>query len=152
MAAQAVRYVTDAELLALQQQARQTRLAASRTIIRAVGIHAQATRRHAELLARRPPGTRRPGHGQPAGGSLAQLLQPLFAAGQPRPPGPGTGGPVELAAVRSIRSHQLGGELDASLLAVRREVRAIHGRFQLARRAGAGPGAGVLHLVSSAGG
>ena len=60
-AQQATPSLTVAELLALRQQVGQTRLAAGQTIRRAVGIYAQATKQHAELVrARRLPQARVP--------------------------------------------------------------------------------------------
>ena len=80
MAERAAPSVTVANALALRRQAGQTRLAAGgtriaarQTIRRAVGIHAQATKQHAELVrARRSPQARGSDHGQPAGSSLAR--------------------------------------------------------------------------------
>jgi hypothetical protein len=150
MAAQAAPFVTAAERLALRQQAAQTRLAARRTIRHAKGIYAQATKQHTELAyARRLPQARCSDHGQPAGSSLAQLLQPLLAVERPRPSPSSAGTERALPAVRSIRSREIRRELEGSLAAIRRQVQAIHHQFQLARPAEAGPRAGHLHLVPS---
>ena len=147
-AAQAAASVTVAELLALRRQAEQTQLAAGQTIRRAVGIYAQATKQHAELVrASRSPQARSSEHGRPAGSSLAQLLQPLLAGERPRPSTPGGGTEGALPAVRSVRGRELRRQLEGSLATIRRQVRATHHQFQSARQAGAGPGAGHLQLV-----
>ena len=135
MAAQAAPPVTVAKLLALREQAGQTRLAAGEAIRRAVGIYAQAIRQHAELAhSLRPPQVGRD-QDQPAGISLAQLLQPLFAVEPPRPTAPSTGPEPKLAAVRSIRSREIRRELEGSLVTIHCQVQAIHHHFQLTRQA-----------------
>ena len=118
MAAQAAPSVAAAERLALRQQAAQTRLAARRTIRRAVGIYARATKQHAELVrVRELPQARGSDHGQSAGSSLAQLLQPLLAVERPRPSPPSAGTERALPAVRSARSRELRLQLEGSLAA-----------------------------------
>jgi hypothetical protein len=147
MAAQAEPSVTVAEPPVIRHRALEMRVAARQSLGRAKQTHIRAIMQSVARVRSGPPQGPGRDHRQPADSSLTQLLQPLFAVEQPRPTAPSTGTEPKLVAVRSICSRELRRELEGSLVAIRRQVQAIHHQFQLARPAEAGPGASHLHLV-----
>ena len=147
MAAQAQSSVTVAEPAVIRRRALQARVAARQRLGHTQQLYFRAVMESAARVRSNPPQGPGRDHRQPTGSSLAQLLQPLFAVEQPRPTAPSTGTEPTLAAVRTIRGRQLDRELEGSMVAIRRQVQAIHHQFQLARPAEAGPGASHLHLV-----
>ena len=147
MAAQAEPSVTVAEPAVIRHRALQMRVAARQRLGQTQQTQIRAIMQSVARVRSSPPQGPGRDHRQSADSSLTQLLQPLFAVEQPRPTAPSAGTEPALAAARSIRGRQLHRELEGSLVAIRRQVQAIHHQFQLTRPAEAGPRASQLHLV-----
>jgi hypothetical protein len=139
--------VTVVEPAVIRHRALQMRVAARQRLGRTQQSNIRAIMQSVARVRSSPPQGPGRNHRQPADSSLAQQLQPLSAIEQPRPTAPSTGTEPMAAAVRSIRSRELRRELEGSLVAIRRQVQAIHHQFQLARPAEAGPGASHLQLA-----
>jgi hypothetical protein len=128
MAAQAGPAATVAELAGIRHQARQMRLTARQAYGIAVQTHAEATMQSAARIRFSPSPGRGRDHDQPAGCSLARLLQPLLGVGSAEASSAVTEG--ELAVVRPLPARTSGWELSGSLASIRRQVSDLYSTLQ----------------------